>query len=223
MEYFDPFNHSYDSLSLLDEVEVVFLTVSDNESVEKGVLDDVYMLPYIKEKLNISNKALSELSFICKNFPSTYNIRQQIEGLHALWSLKPTPGASDGVQVSLAASLYDQIEKLITMEQLVPSEIVKVKLIGDGTRERNRLQLLNVTYTVLREKAVAMADRGNYIVAIVRAEDNYNGIRESLDDLCPEISCQISVTCDAAVYDVEIFLGGDLTEGFLPMSVDLDL
>ena len=209
VEYFDPFNQSYDSLSLLDEEEFVSLAVTENESVDKSALDDVYMLLYIKEKFNISNKAWSELSFICKDFPSTYSLKKRIEGLNAHWNLRPTPGASDGVQVSLAASLYDQIERLVTMEQLVPSEIVKVKVSGDGTRVGKRMQLLTVTYTIINEEAVAMTERGNYILAIVRTKDDYNGIRESLDDLCQEMSCLKSVTLNGAVYEVNMFLGGD--------------
>ena len=98
------------------------------------MLDDVYLLLYIKEKFNISNKAWSELSFICKDFPSTYSLKKRIEGLNAHWNLTPTPGASDGVQVSLAASLCDQIERLVTVRKLVPSEILKIKVSGDGTQ-----------------------------------------------------------------------------------------
>ena len=72
-----------------------------------------------------------------------------------------------------------------------------------------RLQLLTVTYTIINEGAVAMTERGNYVLAIVKAKDDYDGIRESLNDLCQEMSCLKSVTLQDAVYEIDIFLGGD--------------
>ena len=40
------------------------------------------------------------------------------------------------------------------------------------------LQLLTVTYTIINEGAVAMTERGNYVLAIVKTKDDYDGIRE---------------------------------------------
>ena len=46
-----------------------------------------------------------------------------------------------------------------------------------------RLQLENVTYTILTEKDVAMNEKGKYFLAMIKTTENYDNLKESLADL----------------------------------------
>ena len=86
---------------------------------------------------------------------------------------------------------------------------IKIKVSGDGTRAGKRLQLLNVTYTIINEEKIAMSEKGNYIVAVIKTKDDYEGIRESLSDLIVGMRNMKDINIDGKVYNIEYFLGGD--------------
>ena len=88
-------------------------------------------------------------------------------------------------------------------------QVLKVKVSGDGTRVGKRLQILNVTFTIINERSVAATERGNYILAIVLTKDDYEGIGESLQDLREEMSTLKSCMVKNNVFTIELFLGGD--------------
>ena len=64
----------------------------------------------------------------------------------------------------------------------------KVKISGDGTNIGKRLQLENVTYTILTEKDVAMNEKGKYFLAMIKTTENYDNLKESLADLNKKMS-----------------------------------
>jgi len=53
-----------------------------------------------------------------------------------------------------------------------------VKLSGDGTQIGKRLRIVN--FTILNEKDVAMGEKGNYILAIIKTTESYEHLQVSL-------------------------------------------
>ena len=138
VEYFDPLSQSHDCLCLIDDDEMTAcITEPPSSTMDAKKLDDVLFLLYLKEKFNISNRAWQELSFICKDLPSTYSLKKRIEALNSHWNIKATPGVSEGVQLSLKESLCEQVERLIKEGKLDDGQVLKVKVSGDGTRALN--------------------------------------------------------------------------------------
>ena len=51
-----------------------------------------------------------------------------------------------------------------------------------------RLQLENVTYTILTEKDVVKNEKGKYFLAMIKTTENYDNLKESLADLNKKMS-----------------------------------
>lgn len=115
---------------------------------------------YLKDKFNISNEAWRELSAKAKDFPKLSKLIKRVNDLNASWTLSPTPGEAEGVQVKFEDSLRKQFERI-----KLKDDIIKIKFSGDGTQIGKRLKIVNFTYryTILNEKEAAMGEKGNYI------------------------------------------------------------
>ena len=192
-----------ETFSLVEEGELPFIQSEEHEMTDQ-VLDDLNMWLYIKDKFNISNEAWREISLMAKNVPNLSKMIKQINELNSLWNLTPTPGAADGVQVSFKESLRRQIERMDLKD-----DTVKVKLSGDGTNIGKRLKIVNFTFTILNEKEVAMGERGNYILAIIKADETYENLLQSLADLRSEMTLLNKIIVNNRTYNIEYFLGGD--------------
>ena len=111
--------------------------------------------------------------------------------------------------MKLKDSLFEQTQRLIKDKKLENCNTINVKVSGDGTRIGKRLQLLNVTYTIINEGNVAMSEKGNYVTVVIKTKDDYIGIRDSLSDLRDEVRNLSSITCGDKTFQIEYFLGGD--------------
>ena len=120
--------------------------------------------------------------------PTKYKICKHLDKLNASWNLKSTPGEAEGIQISFRESLEEQIRRLQKNGVLHKVTTGKVKISGDGTNIGKRLQLENVTYTILTEKDVAMNEKGKYFLAMIKTTENYDNLKESLADLNKKMS-----------------------------------
>ena len=64
---------------------------------------------------------------------------------------------------------------------------IKVKISGDGTNIGKRLKIVNVTYTILNERDIAITEKGNYILAIIKTTESYDNLKVSIEDLYDEM------------------------------------
>lgn len=71
------------------------------------------------------------------------------------------------------------------------------------------LKTVNFTYTILNEKEMAMAKKGNYSLAIIKTTESYEALQESLTDRRHEMELLKNITINNRTYDIEYFLGGD--------------
>ena len=209
--FYNPAGESFDSITLIEKEEFneSFLGPSDSTPEQDQQLDNVDLLLYIKDKFHVSDRAWHEISQISKELPTKCTLKQRIKALNNQWTIKLTPGETDGVQISFKDSLLEQVERLFIQEEIAPCDVLKIKLSGDGTRVGKRLQLLNVTYSIINEGKKASTEKGNYMLAIVKAKDDYEGIRDSLNDLREEMASLAFITCQDVSFKIEYFLGGD--------------
>ena len=68
---------------------------------------------------------------------------------------------------------------------------------------------MNFTYTILNEKDLAMGEKGNYILAIIKTTESNENLQESLSDLRNEMELLKTITVNNCKYNIEYFLGGD--------------
>ena len=169
-------------------------------------VDMITHLLYIKDKVHVSDEAWKDISAASDNLPTVYSIKKRMEALNSRWNLFPTPGEADGVQIKLKNSLTEQIPKIKT--RLRGSKTLKIKVSEDGTNIGKRLHIVNNTYTVINEGSIAMSEKGNYVLAIIKATEDYKSIRDSLSDLIEEMRNLHSTDVDGDKYDIEYFLGG---------------
>ena len=164
---------------------------------------------YLKDKFNISNEAWHEIAMKANGVPNTYSIKKRIKELNSKWNLKPTPGDTEGVQLGFSDSLQEHIAKLQQTGEIKGGETIKIKLSGDGTNIGKRLTVVNFTFTILNEKELAMGEKGNYVLALIKTTETYDNIRESLADLRMEMSNLKEISVNNCTYQIEYFLGGD--------------
>lgn len=95
---------------------------------------------------------------------------------NASWTLSPTPGEAEGVQVKFDDSLRKQLERI-----KLKDDIIKIMFSGDGAQIGKRLKIVNFTYTIVNEKEAAMGEKGNYILGLVKKTESYENLKEILD------------------------------------------
>ena len=204
MEIFNNDTQQDETISLVEEGEFQLLETEPKELTDNDI-DDINMWVYLKDKFNISNEAWHELAIKCKDMPTKYKVCKHLDKLNSNWNLKKTLGEAEGIQISLRDSLEEQIQRLQKNEVLDEATTIKVKISGDGTNIGKRLQLENVTYTILNEKDAAMNEKRNYVLAIINTTENYDNLKESLADLNNEMSNLKEITVNNRKYSIEYF------------------
>ena len=124
--------------------------------------------------------------------------------------MKPTPGDAESVQLGFAESLQEHIVRLQKNGEINDGETIKIKLSGDGTNIGKGLTVVNFTFTILHEKDVAMGEKGNYILAVIKTTETYDNLRDSVADLRMEMSNLKEISANSCTDKIEYFLGGDL-------------
>ena len=54
-----------------------------------------------------------------------------------------------------------------------------------------------------------MSEKGNYLLAVIKAKESYETLAESLKDFIKEMELLTEITLDNITYPLEYFLGGD--------------
>ncbi|CAB4002224.1 Hypothetical predicted protein [Paramuricea clavata] len=71
------------------------------------------------------------------------------------------------------------------------------------------MYVVNTTFTILNEKNIAMSEKGNYILAVIKASESYDTLAESLADIITKMQDLQKISADDKTFDFEYFLGGD--------------
>ena len=177
--------------------------------ISEAEIDQMNMWLYLKDKFNISNEAWREISIASDDPPCLNKIINHMKKLNKKWNLKPTPGDAEGVQVSFKETIVEHIRRLSASGMIQNGETIKIKVSGDGTNIGKRISVVNITFTILNEKKLAMSEKGNYILAVLRTTESYDTLAESLSDLVKEMDDLKVMSIDNEIFHFEYFLGGD--------------
>ena len=200
--------NQYETFNLVVDGELDFAE-NDPEVLTDDDLDNINMLLYLKDKFNISGVARREITMKANAVPKTYGIKKRIRKLNSKWNLKAVPGDFEGVQVGFEESLKKHVSRLEQTGTLKDRDTIKVKMNGDGTNIGKRLTVVNFGYTILNERKVAIGEKGNYILAIIKTTESYDNLRQSLPDLIKEMSNLKEINVNGCNYKIEYYLGGD--------------
>lgn len=118
-------NHSRETFDIQNGT---FSTV-DNENIEPDS-DKQRLALYVKDKFYLSDEAYHEMSLLSKDIPRLYKIKELTKGLNSTFDIVHSPDGVTGVQQSLKSRL---VARLNSLQSLSPSDVIKVKLTGDGT------------------------------------------------------------------------------------------
>ena len=201
VEIFSMDTEELETLNLLKEDTIPCKEMTDSE-VKK-----LNMILLVKENFNISDKAFKELSMLSEDLPSFHSISKRIKELDDQVVIVDCPNGIEGVQTSFMQSLLKNCERL--QKDGVIKDCVSIKFSGDGTWVGKRLHVVNFTYTIIEEGKRAMADKGNYCLAILKIKENYNEIRHGLEDLINDMRVLNEITVNGRMLRVIYYLGGD--------------
>ena len=95
-----------------------------------------------------------------------------------------------------------------------------VKLSGDGTNIGKRLHVVNFTFTLLEEGALAYSAEGNHPLAIIKESEKYDEMCSALEDIRKEVERITTIDVDDSTYRIVYYLGGDWK--FLAMCTGID-
>ena len=209
VEYFNYEESKYETFCLMDETEFLINKQDENQCITDDDIDEINHLLYVKDKLNISDFAWREISAKSSHLSPLTAIKKRMKTINSRWNIFRTPGDADGVQIKLEDLLKEQIGRLKKQGALNLEKLkIKVSVSGDGTNIGKKLHVLNVTYTIINEKNIAMSEKGNYVLAIIKTKEDYNCIRESLQNFKDDMKQLTTIEFDGASYEIEYFLGG---------------
>ena len=146
---------------------------------------------------------------ICEQLPHLSKLKKMAKNLNSSWEIKPCPENS-GVQQSLKSRLSIRVQHLLKGENISVGEKLRVQLSGDGTKICRKLNLINFTFTLLNEGALAMSPSCNHTIAIVNGSEKYEHLKTALGDVITE-ACELkTLTVDQYNFEIEYFLCSDL-------------
>ena len=72
------------------------------------------------------------------------------------------------------------------------------------------VKVVNFTFTILHEKDVAIGEKGNYILAVIKTTEIYDNLRDSVADLRMEMSNLKEISANSCTDKIEYFLGKNM-------------
>ena len=172
-----------------NDKEVLYLhsgTYSKPEMISTDDDDDLDLVLYVKDKFGLSDAAYHELSMVYKTLPRSWKLKHLAKCINLKHDITPCRNNS-GVQQSLHSKHKARVSHLLENEKIRVTDVLQVKLSGDGTKICRKLNLINFTFTLLNEGDIAMSPKGNHTIAIIDACDNYDALQTALSDIIKEV------------------------------------
>ena len=168
--------------------------------------DFVKFVLYVKDKFSLSDSAYKELTQLVPALPRFHNVKLVSKGLNSTFDIFQAPNGYTGVQ----QHLKDRLEFCLQNLSLQDDELIQVKLTGDGTIIGRSFHVLNIAFTLINDLSSVSSCDGNHLLAILKCPENYDSLKESLEDILKEASELKSVSINGRTHQIEYFLGGDL-------------
>ena len=162
--------------------------------------DDLDLVLYVKDKFGLSDPAYHELSMVCKTLPRAWKLKHLAKCINLKHDITPCRNNS-GVQQSLHSKLKARVSHLLENEKIRVTDVLQVKLLGDGTKICRKLNLINFTFTLLNEGDIAMSPKGNHTIAIIDAYE----INDALQTAIKEVGELTAIEVNGINFKIEYF------------------
>ena len=153
-----------------------------------------------------------------------YSLITAVLASYSLITAVPTPNGTCGVQQALESRLRQRVLHLHHTSDLDATfrheRCLHVKLSGDGTNIGKRLHVVNFTFTLLEEGALAYSAEGNHSLAMIKESEDYAQMFKALQDVRNEVERLTTIDIDGTTYRIIYYLGGDWK--FLAMCTGID-
>ena len=173
------------------------------------ISDNPELALFVKDRFGLSDSAYHELCMICEQLPRLCKLKQLSRQLNSQWDIKPCPN-NNGIQQSLASRLKERVKYLLKEKRIFAGDVLRLKLSGDGTKICRKLNMINITFTLLNEGKLAMSPRGNHTIAIINGTENYEALKTAMSDVITEVKELKSVTVNELTFQIEYFICSDL-------------
>ena len=153
--------------------------------------------------------------------PRLYTVSKTAKELNSVSIIRPTPGKEIGVQQSLKEKLHQRIKHLIQLDpSTTQSPLLKVKITGDGTCVSRSMHVVVIAFTIIGTKEHPNSPGGNHVLALINTNENYDGLKEAIEDICDEIKHTKDVEVEGVKFNIEYYLCADWK--FLTICVGID-
>ena len=177
--------------------------------ITNPLIDSPELALFVKDRFGLSDMAYHELAMVCRALPTLSKLKGVAKHFNSQWELQSCP-ENDGIQQSFKSRLTTRVTQLVEEEKISPGDRLKVKLSGDGTKICRKLNLINITFTLLNEGRVAMTPSGNHTLAIINETESYDRLKVALEDIITEVYNLDSVDVNGNNFEIDYFLCADL-------------
>lgn len=195
LEFLKGFGLNVDSLSLSDEDEQKYdisyciKKACNYDALSEIDQDKIQAILHVMDRFAISDEAYHALSMVIgEGMPRSYIIKQCKHDIDSICKISNTPGT-----IGAQLDFFEELDRLVddTYDDGPPEDIIKIRLGGDGTRVSKTVSFLNFSMGLLNtttSMATATSEEGNRTLAVVKTSENYENIKESLQDLISDIN-----------------------------------
>ncbi|VDI74504.1 Hypothetical predicted protein [Mytilus galloprovincialis] len=191
-----------------EPVKQLDLADKDDETRRSMDLEKMKAILFILDKFKISDQAYHEIVRKTEDLPRLHSIVRLREKTNSTFEIYRTTGNIPGAYVSLKSELENCFKKFETL----PSETIKIKISGDGTRVTRISNFIVLSFSIISETAKLSADEQT-VLAIVKTSESYENLSSSLHPVFSEINELYhsgSIQINENIYKIQLFFGGDM-------------
>ena len=195
----------------------------DSEDGNTADKETVEQMLFLLDKFCSSDEMYHELAIHHEDLPRSYLIKQKRSDLNKLSHVEMIPGKHPGAQIPFVDTLSDHVRQLLECDQNYGiDDPIKVKISCDGAKMSRSTNFVILSFALLQSGSQVMSSKGNRTLAIVNGPENYDTIKDSMQNIINEINSVASdgkIKIDGKDRNVELFLGGDTK--FLLMAMGM--
>ncbi|CAC5397270.1 unnamed protein product [Mytilus coruscus] len=166
-----------------EPVKQLDLADKDDETRWSMDLEKMKAVLFILDKFKISDQAYHEIVRKTEDLPRLHSIVRLREKTNSTFEIYRTTGNIPGAYVSLKSELENCFKKFETL----PSETIKIKISGNGTRVTRISNFIVLSFFIISETAKLSADEQT-VLAIVKTSESYENLSSSLHHVFGEIN-----------------------------------
>ena len=181
--------------------------------VSQSEKDKVEEILFLLDKFYVSDKFYHEVTMLDCQLPRSYLIKQRHDQLNKMCSISRLPGKFDGCEVDFEETPGKCLQRFVQENpDFDYSNSVRINFSGDGAQMSRNTNFVILTVAMLDNKNYAMAAKGNHTLAVVKASENYEVLKEACGNVFRKINNLNRVKkfkVGEKTVNLELFFGGD--------------